>query len=425
VWGVVTSAEAWRVVGTSFEESGIELGWVSFSPTEALDLLDQGGVDHVLVEARGDYLTADIVTHADGAEASLVALMTTPGSDELANRLGVAERVRTPRDLATVSTPVAPVAASRDTVPGLVVGVWGPAGAPGRTLIATTLATLMAEAGYRTLLVDADQRSGAIAPALGLLDEVPGFVACARLADRGQLTVSDLHRLAHHYRLGDTGCDVLTGVVSQRSYSEVTPESVAEVVALCRNTWEVVVVDVGSDIALGGNAPKAHEVVATTVLETADEALAICQATTIGVARFARVYAEAVAHRHRKPLTVILNGVDASRRSVKDEATLVEALRRFAGVTSPMVVQRDSSSCRAADMAGESLTVCAGSSPIVKALGSLARRLSEPVAARRRRGQPPVVTDRPPTSQKAKAQQHRQSRWAGVLVRWRQLLALR
>lgn len=426
VWGVVVSAEAWRVVEESVTKRGIDIGWVSYALTDALSLLDEGGIDFLLVEARGDYLTDDLVTRADRAEVGVVALMTSPGSDDLANRRGVTERVRSPRDLEEVGVP-APTelgSPSRDTHPGVLVAVWGPTGAPGRTLIATALAGMLARSGFRTLLVDADQRSGAVAPALGLLDEVPGFVALARLADRGQLTVADLDRLTHPYPVGDATCQVVTGVNVVRHYSEVTPETVDAVMALCRSTFDVVVVDTGSDIADGDAPAHPHEVVATTVLGVADEAVAVCEATTIGVARFARVIETARGVRRGKPLTVVLNAVEASRRSVKDEATLLEALRRFADVTNPMTLPRDVAACRAADIAGHCLTEAAPSSPILKALAPLARAWGEQINARRRRfGQ---TEDIPPFKQpRIRGNFFGGSRWRDTVIRWRRMLALR
>ena len=57
---------------------------------------------------------------------------------------------------------------------GLVVAVWGPTGAPGRTTVAVNVAAELAAAGRRTLLVDADTYGGCVAQVVGMLDEAPG-----------------------------------------------------------------------------------------------------------------------------------------------------------------------------------------------------------------------------------------------------------
>ena len=76
--------------------------------------------------------------------------------------------------------------------PGMVIAVWGPTGAPGRTTVAVTLAVEAALLGVETLLVDADTYGGSVAQALGLLDEAPGLAAAARAANSGRRTAPPL-----------------------------------------------------------------------------------------------------------------------------------------------------------------------------------------------------------------------------------------
>ena len=67
--------------------------------------------------------------------------------------------------------------------------VWGPAGAPGRTLVATSLAAALAGRGLRTTLVDADPYAASVAQQLGVLDEVSGLLSAARLTGDGALAI--------------------------------------------------------------------------------------------------------------------------------------------------------------------------------------------------------------------------------------------
>ncbi|HTE71825.1 MAG TPA: chromosome partitioning protein, partial [Actinomycetes bacterium] len=80
--------------------------------------------------------------------------------------------------------------------PGQVVAVWGPAGAPGRTSVAVTLAAELAALGTSALLADADVYGGSVGQVLGLLDEAPGLAAAARSAGNGALDRSALAALA-------------------------------------------------------------------------------------------------------------------------------------------------------------------------------------------------------------------------------------
>ena len=388
VWGVVASATIWQVVGKDWDKDALPLGWVSFSPVEAGELIEAGGITHLLVEARGDLLQESLVGLADSCGITLVALITGHAGEEVARQRGISLRVRQPADLHQIlhPHPMSPAAASDGAATsGLTVAVWGPTGAPGRTTVATSLASLIAGRGLRVVVIDADTRSGAIAPALGLLDEVPGFIASCRLADREQLTPDDLRRLAHRYEQGGVAVDVLTGVTSGRHYPEVTPDNVEQVIAMAQTIWEVVVIDTGSDISPAGRHPQPSEMVATTCLRLADEAIALCQATPVGVARFARVIEDATTLRGGKPFPTVLNGVDPARRSLSDEATLREALRRFAGVSTLQVIARDTAACRQAEMLGVSVVDCVPGSVMVSGLKALAGGWVEDAMARRRR----------------------------------------
>jgi len=415
VWGVLASAAVWQVVGDGWDKDTLPLGWVSFSLEEAETLIATGGITHLLVEARGDLLQESLVETADSNSLTLVALITGPAGEDVARALGVSLRVRQPDDLHQILHPYSiNPAASREVfvAAGLTVAVWGPTGAPGRTTVATSLASLIAGRGLRVLLVDADSRSGAIAPALGLLDEVPGFIASCRLADRGHLTADDLHRLAHRYDQAAVSVDVLTGVTSGRHYPEVTADTVTQVLEMAKSVWEVVIIDTGSDIGPGGREPSASEAVATTCLRVSDEAVALCQATPVGVARFARVVEDATTLRGGKPFPVVLNGVDPSRRSLSDEATLREALRRFAGVSRLHVVARDTSACRKADMLGVSVADCVPGSPFVSGLKTLAGAWVEDALARRRRqGSPPLATPATPKRRTSRQKATGVDRW--------------
>ena len=415
LWGVVASAPIWAVVGNNWDKDAFPLGWVSFSAEEAHAFVASGGITHLLVEARGDLLQESLVDAADSSQITLVALVTGPAGEEVASTQGVSARVRQPDDLRHLGGAPADAWVAREesgSPQGLSIAVWGPTGAPGRTTVATSLASLIAGRGLRVLLIDADARSGAIAPALGLLDEVPGFIASCRLADRDQLTASDLRRLVHRYDAESASCDVLSGVTSGRQYPEVTPDTISQVVDMAKTIWEVVIIDTGSDISAEGRERAGGEQVATTCLRISDEAFALCQATPVGVARFARVYEDAKALRGGRPFPVVLNAVDTSRRSLSDEATLREALRRFASVTTVHILARDGSASRQAEMAGVAIVDCAPGSPFVAGLKTLAARWVDDALARRRRHGTPAseVTSRRPKRRQGKNRQRR-GRW--------------
>ena len=92
--------------------------------------------------------------------------------------------------------------------PGRLVVVWGPPGAPGRSTLALNLAAEWAIAGSSSLLVDADDRAGALAQMAGVLDDHAGVLAAARAANQAGLDRPALARLAPQV---DERLRILTG----------------------------------------------------------------------------------------------------------------------------------------------------------------------------------------------------------------------
>ncbi|HEX5532431.1 MAG TPA: hypothetical protein VFX33_01690, partial [Actinomycetales bacterium] len=149
-----------------------------------------------------------------------------------AGRVGVPTSTPDPAALADPAASLAPIRfltadeddedddtpAGADSAVGRVVAVWGPAGAPGRTTVAVTLAAELAALGESTLLVDADTYSASIAQTLGVLDEAPGLAAACRAASTGSLDAELLARLAPQVT---TGLRVLTGIGRASRWPEV------------------------------------------------------------------------------------------------------------------------------------------------------------------------------------------------------------
>ena len=102
-----------------------------------------------------------------------------------------------------------------------MIAVWGPAGAPGRTTVATALAALLGSRA-RTTLVDADPYGGTVAQALGVLDEVSGLLSAARLAGSGMLE----ERFASVQRAFDAQFTVVTGLPRPDRWTEVRPGTI-------------------------------------------------------------------------------------------------------------------------------------------------------------------------------------------------------
>lgn len=168
---------------------------------------------------------------------------------------------------------------------GRVVAVWGPAGAPGRTTLATGLA---AEIGrhHRTVLVDADPWGGTVAQQLGIVDEASGLLTAARLVASGQLP----ERFGSVQRSLDHRLTVVTGLPRADRWVEVRAGVVDHLLDVARGHG-VTVVDTGAslerDAALDAGRTGRNSMTLES-LEAADDVVVVGGADPVGLSRLAR-----------------------------------------------------------------------------------------------------------------------------------------
>jgi Mrp family chromosome partitioning ATPase len=274
-----------------------------------------------------------------------------------------------------------------------VLAVWGPAGAPGRSTVAITLAAEIAAAGHSVALVDADPYGGSVAPALGLLDEAPGFAAACRLAGSDSLTTAEHDRVAQRYG-GSRGFRVLTGIARPSRWPELSEERVRRTIGVCRSWADYVVLDTGfslerdEEISSDLFAPR-RNAATIAALQSADHVVAVGSADPVGLARFLRAHADLVELLDGQRLTVIANRVRAAVVGLNPGGQVAQTLLRFGGIEDPVLVPSDAAGSDAALLAGTTLREAAPRSP---ALAAVARFVRDevlpppPLALRRRLG---------------------------------------
>ena len=128
---------------------------------------------------------------------------------------------------------------------GKIMAVWGPAGSPGRTLVAVNIAGELAAEGKSVLLVDADSYGASVAAVLGLLDEAAGLAQACRLADQGLLDREALLRVAMPVAATAGTFRVLTGITRADRWTELRAAALTLVLERAREVADVVVVDTG------------------------------------------------------------------------------------------------------------------------------------------------------------------------------------
>jgi Flp pilus assembly CpaE family ATPase len=272
---------------------------------------------------------------------------------------------------------------------GLIVAVWGPAGAPGRTTVALNLACELAGLGQPTVLVDADTYGGCIAQSLSLLDEAPGLAAATRSADQGSLDLAVLARLAPEVC---PGLRVLTGIPKAERWPELRAAALEHVLTLTRRLGRFTVIDCGfsleddEELSYDTLAPRRNAATLTS-LAVADRVLAVGSGDPIGLQRLVRGLQELGTVASPSP-TVVINRVRASAVGSRPERRIREALTRFAGVDELRFIPDDPATLDSALLAGRSLAESAPDSPVRQSLLALASEVCgvpAPQTGRRRR----------------------------------------
>lgn len=269
-----------------------------------------------------------------------------------------------------------------DVVPagqaGRVITVWGPAGAPGRTTLASALAGELARRGLGTLLVDADPYGGAVAQQLGILDEVSGLLAAARLVVAG--TIEERFGTVQR-RLSDR-LRVVTGLPRADRWTELRPGSLTALVERGRREGQVVIdtgfsiePDAASDLGRPGRNDLTRE-----ALEVADEVVLVGAADPVGLARLARAVTEAHDLRGDLAPRIVVNRM----RSTLGwrEADVIAMLAGFGASRGIHFLPEDQGAVDRALVAGR-LLVESGDSALTRAVGGLLDAMASDAAPRR------------------------------------------
>lgn len=272
---------------------------------------------------------------------------------------------------------VGPGSGKRATATGRIIAVWGPAGSPGRTLVAANMAGELAAEGKSVLLVDADSYGASVAAVLGLLDEAAGLAQACRLADQGLLDGEALRRIAVPVSTRAGTFRVLTGTTRADRWTELRAAALALVYERAREIAEVTVIDAGfcleadEELSFDSMAPRRNAATLRS-LEMADTVYAIGAADPVGVPRLVRGLAELDAAVPQACPRVVLNKVRASAVGRSPERQLREAWARY-GPTVPLeaFLPADPAACDAALLAGSLLLESMPDSALRRAIRDL------------------------------------------------------
>src|SRR5690349_892743 len=242
--------------------------------------LDRGAVDHLRQAGARPVavIPGGVAREAAALRATRIGVRAMVTDEELTALPEVAAAGEEPEDTVVRSSDPEPGEAS--AAEGRVVAGWGPAGAPGRTTVATALAAELARSGRRTVLIDADPYGGAVAQMFGIVDEISGLLAAARAAGTGDLEL----KLGGVQRALDHRLSVVTGLPRADRYAEVRPGVLELLIDLARGQGDVVL-DTGFCLEddprseLGGRGGRNHMTLAA--LAAADEVVVVGSADPV------------------------------------------------------------------------------------------------------------------------------------------------
>lgn len=260
---------------------------------------------------------------------------------------------------------------------GRILAVWGPAGSPGRTLLAVNIAAELAATGKSVVLVDADTYGASVSVLLGLLDESAGLAQACRMADQGVLDDAALDRASLEVFTKSGSFRVLTGTTRADRWIELRASALSKVLERAREKADTVVVDTGfcleadEELSFDSMAPRRNAATLRS-LEVADEVIAVGAADAIGMPRLVRGLAELAQAVPDAAPRVVLNKVRRSSVGRSPRKQLGEAWQRF-GPTGDIeaFLPADSEACDAALLSGSVLLECAPDSALRLAIARL------------------------------------------------------
>ena len=215
-------------------------------------------------------------------------------------------------------------------VPGLVC-VWGTNGSPGRSSVAINLSFSLASKNFPTLLVDLDAIVPSLAPALGLVSEVPGVSSLVHDALKGRLSQESIEKNVIEV---NPGLHVLTGISNPKRWPELRTEGLIQVLKLCSQMYANIICDLSAvlpestDSSLNDVAIFRRFDHIPKVLEISSRNIFVLSATPLSLIRASEAL-EALQEINKSEPLIILNKENEINLGQKYESTVEAILGRW------------------------------------------------------------------------------------------------
>jgi MinD-like ATPase involved in chromosome partitioning or flagellar assembly len=251
-----------------------------------------------------------------------------------------------------------------------VFTVWGPLGSTGKSTLALNLAYEFALLGQRTILLDLDTYAPSLSQLLPVQESTSGLAGAGRLIRQGRFSPEELERLSINIKHGRTQFRLLPGLPNSNRWSELTPETVQQLLAVCNLNFDVIVIDVASnleDALTAPESPTSRNTVTRTAIKLSSKVITVLTPTQLSISRYLNAYSE--LDELQKSRTLILNGDTANQQQ------LANAIRSLTKERIQAQIPRDEPALQLAESQRLPLALARRKSPARNAIAALAHKL--------------------------------------------------
>jgi MinD-like ATPase involved in chromosome partitioning or flagellar assembly len=215
-----------------------------------------------------------------------------------------------------------------------VITVWSPAGSPGRTTIAASIAVELAKQGGRTLLIDADCYAPSIEFQFGIDQSHAGLAAIARAAIQERLDFPTLNKLAVDFSFGKIELKIITGLSMPDRWQEVGFDGINAILEFAQQQFDCIVIDVASPIELQVIHEKSlvqRNSMTIAALKAATHVVAVCGAKDSDVHRFVWEYQQLRSLEIQGELQVLVNQLRTATLGRSAAKQIADTVHRLTG----------------------------------------------------------------------------------------------
>jgi MinD-like ATPase involved in chromosome partitioning or flagellar assembly len=215
-----------------------------------------------------------------------------------------------------------------------VFTVWSPAGSPGRTTVAASIAVELAKQGNRTLVIDADSYGPAIEFQFGIDQSSSGIAAVARAAIQERLDDAYFKKLTAEFVFGKVELQIITGLSMPDRWQEVGFDGITAILEYAQKQFDCIVIDVAAPIELQIIHEKSlvqRNSMTIASLRAAHQIIAVCGSKDSDVHRFVWDYQQLKSLQLPGELKVLVNQLRTANLGRNASKQIADTIKRLTG----------------------------------------------------------------------------------------------